>query len=160
MASAVVTYSAACAGFKIACNGSIVDPSEISAKAKRFCFRTDRINPFTLISWSSKLQGAFCLADWRICAHRRAPERELTGELWLSLATDVAKVRRHVCMAGGGALCCGVGNESCARGRGNRSCGPNTAAPRSLDIVTTADTINKDELDFSVFSEISSIELV
>lgn len=112
---AVVTYSAACAGFKIACNGSIVDPSEISAKAKRFCFRTDRINPFTLISWSSKLQGAFCLADWRICAHRRAPERELMGELWLSLATDVAKVRRHVCMAGGGALRCGGGNESCAR---------------------------------------------
>lgn len=95
-----LTYSAACAGFKIACNGWIVDPSEISAKAKRFCLRTDRMNPLTLISWSSKLQGWPCLLLWRICAHRRIAGRELGVVLEPSLATDVAKVRRHVCMAG------------------------------------------------------------
>lgn len=71
------TYSAACAGFRIACNGTTVDPSDISANAKRFCFRTDRMNPFTLISWSSKLQTPPFLLAWRICAHRTREGREL-----------------------------------------------------------------------------------
>lgn len=93
-------YSAAWAGFKIACNGSIVEPSEISAKAKRFCFRTDRMNPLTLISWSSRLHGPSFLLAWRICAHRTAAGRVLAVALWPNLATDVVKVRRHVCMAG------------------------------------------------------------
>jgi hypothetical protein len=91
------TYSAACAGFRIACIGSTVEPSEISAKAKRFCFRTERMKPFTLTSWSSKLQVPPLLA-WRIWAHREIEGR--VAELLLSLATDVAKDRRHICIAG------------------------------------------------------------
>lgn len=91
------TYSAACAGFRIACIGSTVEPSEISAKAKRFCFRTERMKPFTLTSWSSKLQAPPLLA-WRIWAHREIEGR--VAELLLSLATDVAKDRRHICIAG------------------------------------------------------------
>jgi hypothetical protein len=98
------TYSAACAGFRIACNGSTVEPSEISAKANRFCFRTDRMNPLTLISLSSKLQGPSALLAWRTCAHRREAIRECGVELEPSLATDVAKVRRHVYMAESRAL--------------------------------------------------------
>lgn len=98
------TYSAACAGFKIACNGSTVDPSEISANAKRFCFRTDRMNPLILTSLSSKVHGPSALLAWRICAHRRAAIRECGVVLEPSLATDVAKVRRHVCMAESRAL--------------------------------------------------------
>lgn len=70
------THSAACAGFRIACMGSTVEPSEISANAKRFCFRTDRINPLTLTSWSSNLQGPV-LPDWRICAHLETDGLEL-----------------------------------------------------------------------------------
>jgi hypothetical protein len=62
--------------------------------------RTERMNPLTLISWSSKLQGCSCLLLWRICAHRRIAGRGLDIVLEPSLATDVAKVRRHVCMAG------------------------------------------------------------
>lgn len=83
----------------MACNGSTVEPSEISAKAKRFCFRTDRMNPLTLTSLSSNVHGPSALLAWRICAHRRAAIRECGVELEPSLATDVAKVRRHVCMA-------------------------------------------------------------
>lgn len=93
------TYSTACAGFRIACNGSTVEPSEISANAKRFCFRTDRMNPLILTSWSSNLQVPVLL-DWRICAHRWIEARGLID--LLSLFTDVAKLRRHICIAEGG----------------------------------------------------------
>jgi hypothetical protein len=75
----------------------MVDPSEISANAKRFCFRTDRMNPLTLTSWSSNLQVSPVLLDWRICAHLRE-ERECNGIL-PSLVTDVAKLRRHIRIA-------------------------------------------------------------
>lgn len=57
------------------------------------------MNPLTLISWSSKLLTPPFLLAWRICAHRTT-ERELI-ELRVSLPTDVAKVRRHICIAGG-----------------------------------------------------------
>lgn len=117
------TYSAACAGFKIACNGSTVEPSEISAKAKRFCFRTERMNPLTLISWSSRLHVPSFLLAWRTCAHRRTTGRELTVGLWPSLAIDVAKVRRHVCMAKSRALQSLEGNDGgCGREKCRRSC--------------------------------------
>lgn len=56
-------YLVACSGLNIACKGSMVEPSEISAKARRFCLRTDLINPFTLTSWSSHLQGPSALLD-------------------------------------------------------------------------------------------------
>lgn len=98
-------YSAACADFKMACNGSTVEPSEISAKANFFCFRTDLMNPFTLTSWSSKLQSPSFLLESRICAHRRSAGRALVVELDPGLATDVAKVRRHTCMAESRVLC-------------------------------------------------------
>jgi hypothetical protein len=62
-ARARLTHSTACAGFNIACNGSKVDPSDISANAKRFCFRTDRMNPLILTSWSSNLQASPALLD-------------------------------------------------------------------------------------------------
>lgn len=58
------------------------------------------MNPFTLTSWSSKLQTPPFLLAWRICAHRRTEGRGLTG-LLVSLPTDVAKVRRHICIAEG-----------------------------------------------------------
>lgn len=44
------TYSAAWAGFRNACTGSTVDPSDIWAKATRFCLRTERMKPFNLTS--------------------------------------------------------------------------------------------------------------
>jgi hypothetical protein len=77
--------------------GSTVEPSEISAKANRFCFRTERMKPFTLTSCSSKLQVP-PLLDCRMWAHREI-EGPVT-ELLLSLAADVANDRRHICIAG------------------------------------------------------------
>jgi hypothetical protein len=56
------------------------------------------MNPLTLISWSSNLQASPVLLDWRICAHRSREERECIG-LLPSLVTDVAKLRRHICIA-------------------------------------------------------------
>lgn len=70
----------------------------ISANAKRFCLRTERINPFNLISWSSRLQGPLRLC-WRTCAHRSTGVPLRPAGLLLSLATDVAKVRRHARIA-------------------------------------------------------------
>lgn len=58
------------------------------------------MNPLTLISWSSRLQGWFCLLLLRICEHRRTPGRELVAVFDPNLVKDVAKVRRHVCIAG------------------------------------------------------------
>lgn len=50
----VETYSAACSGFKTAWMESMVEPSPRAAKAMRFCFLTDLIQPLTWICWSDE----------------------------------------------------------------------------------------------------------
>lgn len=99
-------YSAACSGVKIACNDLTVDPSEISAKANRFCFLTDLINPFNVI-FSFSYLCVFVLPSvfpvvvvvaFKSSAHRnRLAARELDGVY--RLTTDVENERRHARIA-------------------------------------------------------------
>lgn len=60
------------------------------------------------------------------------------------------------------ARCVVVVETKVARGRGNRSYGPTAAAPRSLDIVTTAMQLGSLEGIgfFGIFIAIGSVELV
>jgi hypothetical protein len=100
------TYSAACSGVKIACNDLTVDPSDISAKANRFCFLTDLINPFNVISSFSYL-CTFVLPSvfpvvvavaFKSSAHRnRLAARRLDGVYRLTM--DVENKRRHARIA-------------------------------------------------------------
>jgi hypothetical protein len=101
------TYSAACSGVNIACNDFTVDPSDISAKANRFCFLTDRINPFNVISsfsylcasaFSSFVSVVVVVVAFKSSAHRnRLAARELDGVY--RFTTDVEKERRHARIA-------------------------------------------------------------
>lgn len=59
------------------------------------------MNPLIVISFSSKLEVPVFLLSWRICAHRTTAGPEVFGKELLrpSLAADVVKARRHVCIA-------------------------------------------------------------
>lgn len=99
------TYSAACSGVRIACNDLTVDPSDISAKANRFCFLTDRTNPFNVISSFSYICAFFfssavvvVVVAFESSAHRnRLAARGLDGVY--RLTTDVENERRHARIA-------------------------------------------------------------
>lgn len=101
-----IAYLAACSGVNIACNDLIVDPSDISAKANRFCFLTDRMNPFIVISsfsylcafLSPSVFAVVVVGAFKSSAHRsRLAARELDGEYRLTM--DVENERRHARIA-------------------------------------------------------------
>ena len=75
----------------------IEEPLDKSAKANRLCFRTERMEPWRVMSLPS-ISGLTGGGLDRICAPWGSAAPGTVRGLVCSLATDVVKARRHICM--------------------------------------------------------------